>query len=120
MQRRSNQPASGRSRKNIVNLLSDAKRRRLEIEIIRASQQGQSDDNRFDLAGGEHKRRKVEARSHNVADARLAFNWNAHSLKRGDVAVHGPLRHFERFGHSAGGHRRLSTPQNLDNLEQTI
>jgi hypothetical protein len=75
---------------------------------------------RFDLVGGEHQRRQVEAAFQHVANAGLTADGNPLPDQRGDVAINRAFRGLELDGHGRRGDRRPGSAQDLDDLEQPV
>ena len=75
---------------------------------------------RLQFIGRQHQRRHVEVAAEDVADAGLAADRRPLPDQVGDVAVDGPLRHFELLGQGAGGDRARRTPEDLDDLKQSV
>jgi hypothetical protein len=72
-----------------------------------------------DFVAGEHQRRQVVAITHQIADARFAFDRHARSLKIDDIAVDRALGHFQFVSKHARGDKP-ATAQKLNDLKEAI
>jgi len=79
-----------------------------------------SQHGRFDLVGGQHKRRQVQPRLQHIADAGLAPDWYSLADEVGDVAIDGPLGGPQFAGKCLGAYRFRRAPQDLNNLKEPV